>query len=398
MAETQDRRRGVLVSVDVNKTQAEQQSKPVKPPLNVVVSSRRTKDKKALFQDVCATRVGELIELIDGEDDSLIQWSFDDFEYVRILGKGGAASVVCAKENQSGYEVALKIQPAGEDAICELDIHEPLDHANIVSIMDYFFTDETFGPNQAEDDCREPDCSSSSCCCSTQSSSRSLVMILEVCAGGSLFDVIRDCPNGFMEAQQAASYFWNAVNAMHYVHNQDIIHCDLKSMNFLVHGKTLKICDFGMSVRKDEREIIGGSPVYMSPEHLMAWRHMSADFDHRADIYSLGVILFEMLVGYLPYEVLSNHAHDDSLLAHFDNLGLDDDEDDLFRMPVLDLRKLDDCTDNEPFYMPPPIFPDSVSTEAQDLILSLMEPSRKERISLSEVKRHPWILRYISQG
>jgi aurora kinase len=389
MTETQDRRRGVLVSVDVNKTQTEQQSKPVKPPVNVVVSSRRTNDKNALFQDVCATRVGELI---DGEDDSLIEWSFDDFEYVRRLGQGGSASVVGAKEKQSGYEVALKIQPAGEDAICELDIHEPLDHANIVKIMDYFFSDETFGPNQAEDDCREPSS------CSTQSSSRSLVMILEVCDGGSLFDVIRDCPNGFMEEQQAASYFWNAVNAMDYVHNQDIIHCDVKSLNFLVHGRTLKVCDFGMSVRKDEREIVGGSPVYMSPEHLMAWRHMSEDFDHRVDIYSLGVILFEMLVGYLPYEVLSNNADDDSLLADFDNLGLDDDEDDLFRMPVLDLRKLDDCTDNEPFYMPPPIFPDSVSTEAQDLILSLMEPSRKERTSLSEVKRHPWILRYISQG
>lgn len=387
MTELQDRPRGVLALVDINKTQTDRPSEASKQ----TVVSRNIQTKKALFEEVCITRAGELD---DDDDDALKQWTFDDFEYIRTLGKGGAATVVCAKEKKSGYEVALKIQPDGEDAILELDIHEPLIHVNIVSTIDYFFSEENFGPIEAIDDSNKPDDTSTS-----SETSRRLVMILEVCDGGSLFDAIRDCPNGYMEERQAVLFFWDAVNGIDYVHSQDVIHCDVKSLNFLVHDGRLKICDFGMSVPKDEREIVGGSPVYMSPEHLMAWRHMSSDFDHQVDIYSLGVILFEMLVGYSPYEVLSNNAdNDDSILAGFDNLGLDDVDNDVFRMPVLDLRKIDDCSEDEPFYMPPPIFPDSVSAEAQDLILSLMEPSINKRISLTEVKSHPWIRKYKKQG
>eukprot|EP00980_Cylindrotheca_fusiformis_P004314 scaffold919_cov130-Cylindrotheca_fusiformis.AAC.5 len=390
MRETQYRPRRVLLPVDVNKPQKERQSPIVKPK----VASTGEVARKIRFRDVCLTRVGELDDGEEDDDNDLIQWSFDDFEYVKTLGKGGTAVVVCAKEKLSGYEVALKIQPAGDDAICELDIHQDLDHTNIVRLFDYFFTEETFEPTEADEECRHSNSSS----ISTTTSSRSLVLILEVCNGGSLFDLIRDFPTGYMDEQEAASYFLDAVKAVDYVHNQKIIHCDLKSLNFLVHDGQLKMCDFGMSVPASEREIIGGSPVYMSPEHLMAWRHMSSDFDHRVDVYSLGVILFEMIVGYPPYEVLSNIASDDdSLLDDFEKLAFDDENDERFKVPVLDLRKLDDWNDDEPFYIPPPIFPNSVSADAQDLMLSLMEPSINRRISLSEVRKHPWILKYTTK-
>mmetsp|Transcript_14891 Transcript_14891/g.22740 ORF Transcript_14891/g.22740 Transcript_14891/m.22740 type:complete len:144 (+) Transcript_14891:3-434(+) len=143
-----------------------------------------------------------------------------------------------------------------------------------------------------------------------------------------------------------------------------------------------------MAVYDEEKEILGGSPAYMSPEHLMAWRHMSDNFDHRADIYSLGVILYEMLCGYLPYKVIKEGQY------------LDEGEDDIDAYidegyPILDLRTLNDYTSDEPFYIPPPIFTEEISEDGQDLVLRLMEPSIEKRITIAEVKDHPWLKRYL---
>jgi len=347
-------------------------------------------EQKKQFDYVCLTRFAETIDDED-LDDGCQEWSINDFEYIRTLGSGGTATVFRAREKQSGYHVALKVQNNGDDAVCEIDVHEPLDHPSIVKMIDYFFSDESFGPS---DNMTDPQPEASGEEDETKQKRRYLVMILELCDGGSLFDIVRDAQHGYLPEKRAKAYFRNALDAMGYFHSKDFIHCDCKSLNFLLQAKDdrLKLADFGMSVPNDCREVIGGSPVYMSPEHLMAWRHLTDDFDHRSDIYSLGVVLFEMLVGYLPYEVLNNDdAEDDenSLIASLEQLGIDDNDDE-FRPPILDLRKLDDQTADEPFYIPPPVFPDFVSGEAQDLISRLMEPCLEDRISLSEAKGHPW--------
>ena len=236
-----------------------------------------------------------------------------------------------------------------------------------------------------------------------------------------------------------------------YLHSQDIIHCDIKPANWLVDGRgedaRLRLADFGMAVQTDAREIVGGSPVYMAPEHLLAWRDLSDKFDHRTDIYSLGVVLYEMLMGYLPYEVLEadsdaevepslslssgldysenqnnndgngneNNGKVESVAKALEGLSLVDDgknherpsieeeqvenketesssidDDDDCGYPVLDLRKLNDVNSDQPFYIPPPIFIEEISEEAQDLIMRLMEPSASKRITLEEAKDHEW--------
>lgn len=211
----------------------------------------------------------------------------------------------------------------------------------------------------------------------------------------------------------------DAIRALRYLHSKDIIHCDVKPANWLVQGEdentVIKLADFGMAVTSDAKEVVGGSPVYMAPEHLVAWRDLTDNFDHRTDIYSLGVVLYEMLMGYLPYEVLEAEKSrnggvsesedvDNTLAKQFFDLSVSDpsvnnnhlEESDTNDIdlnngyPVLDLRKLNDATSDQPFYIPPPIFVEDISTEAQDLILRLMEPSATKRITLEEAQEHEW--------
>ena len=383
-------------------------------------------DTEAAFRSVCLSRICGSYDDYDDDDDDDSQlqvWTVDDFEYMKRLGQGGSATVYAARERQSGHMVALKVQEILEvggggdfyddgegEALYEVDIHDSVnEHACIVRMHDYFFSGVPFGPpeenpsdgnagtalNEDDDETADQD-------------KRYLIMILQLCTGGSLFDIIRDAPMGYLSEPQASAFLWDAMDALDYVHQQGIIHCDIKPLNFLVHDGTCMLADFGMGVHNDSRVIVGGSPMYMAPEHLKAWRYMTCNFDHKTDIYSLGVILFEMLVGYLPYEVIQdskdvNGATMDSMYASLcaavDNLDLDNETDEgemgVFRPPILDLRKLEDHLSDAPIYIPPPIFPDFMSTEAQDLITSLMELNPQKRLSLEDARRHAWFQKFL---
>ena len=390
-------------------------------------SASEEEQQRMDFATVCSFRVAEDLDG-DLEELGIMEWSLDDFVYERHLGSGGSAeAVVVARECQSKHAVALKIQKlaAGHhgsednDAVRELDIHEPLKHPCIVEMIDYFYTDRIFDQIKIdnEDEAENTD-------------SEYVVMILELCNGGDMFDVAQNVHEeneencfqngvvaclGFPE-QRAAKYFYDAVQALEYLHEKhEIIHCDIKSQNFLVHNdpasgeSTLKLADFGMAVRYDERELVGGSPIYMAPEHLLAWRHLTSDFDYKSDIYSLGVVLYEILVGYLPYEVIENKTNnsgieeDLELDKAFEKLTVASEEEESLGsgsglgLPILDLRKLDDTTSDEPFYVPPPIFPDFVSADARDLISRLMEPEPTTRLSLCQVREHPWLKRHVKK-
>lgn len=351
----------------------------------------------------------------DDSDLDSLGWSYtlDDFRFVRKLGTGGSAEVYEALETASCTLYALKVQPASEDAMCELDLHIPLKHENVCEMIDYFYTNtKPFG------DC-DPETRDEASTSESPAQSTYLCTILEACNGGDLHDVIDEYVA--VPEDLAAKYVLGAIDALLYLHSMDMIHCDIKPANFLLDGRgsgaVVKLADFGMAVKTDAKEVVGGSPVYMAPEHLLAWRDLTDDFDHRTDVYSLGVVLYELLMGYLPYEVLEaepvpkyKNANEGetcgSLANELSSLALAGPENEASVLkaelkesiengyPVLDLRKINDASSDHSFYVPPPIFVEEISDEARDLILCLMEPSVSKRITLEEARDHAWFRKF----
>ena len=235
-------------------------------------------------------------------------WSMDDYSIKSELGSGGVATVYNAIEKTSGYQVAIKVQSIdSDDAISEILLHRKLNHISIVNVIGYFCSDhQDLSPVSIskDDDAVLPSNDKKECLC----------IILELCEQGSLSDIIdkRDC--GLSE-KEAAGYFINMINALEYLHcEHQLIHSDIKPTNFLIDkDSNAKLCDFGMAIPFDSNTIVGGSVQYMAPEYLVAWYQFNDDdegekvFDNKVDIYSLGVTLFEMLFGYLPYDVIENN-------------------------------------------------------------------------------------------
>ena len=193
----------------------------------------------------------------------------------RLIGKG-AFSKVYLGIDEVGNKVALKITPNHNDAdkLCikrEIEVLSKINHKNIVKLLDYIEGVEN------------------------------TVLVLEYCDGVCIKD------KGVLPEDVAIRYLCQILSAMNYLVRNKIIHRDLKSTNILLtKDDTIKLADFGFArVINDEiMESYMGSPIYMSPEMLF-----KQIYDNRTDIWSLGIVYYEMLTGNPPYidEVYTKH-------------------------------------------------------------------------------------------
>jgi serine/threonine-protein kinase len=210
--------------------------------------------------------------------DTLINTLFDGrYRVIRRLGSGGMANVYLAEDEELGRRVAIKVldeKHANDEQFVERFRREAknaasLSHPNIVSIYDR---------GEAE---------------------RTYYIAMEYIEGRTLKDLI--VARGPLPVDQAVSYARQILGAVRFAHRKGIVHRDIKPHNVLVDTDgRLKVTDFGIAragtSQMTEAGSIIGTAQYLSPEQARG-----ASVDQRSDLYSVGIVLNEMLTGAVPF-------------------------------------------------------------------------------------------------
>ncbi|ADM12077.1 serine/threonine protein kinase [Encephalitozoon intestinalis ATCC 50506] len=254
-----------------------------------------------------------------------LQRKFLNFDITGVLGSGSYGDVLSAVDKITGMDVAIKFAKKDVDQwknSFEPKIQLILDHENICKL---------YG------------------CIST---SRNLVLVLELVRGIDLHKYIRR--NGRLSETHARSLFVQMLYGVDYLHSHSIVHRDLKLENIMISGESVKICDFGLSAFYDRSSVLKdycGTPQCAPPEIMRGIPYVGPE----VDIWCLGVILYAMVHGRLPFE-----DADISLMG---------------RNAILSKMKIDG----------------SLSDELKDLIRRIIEPDRSMRIEIDQIMKHPWI-------
>ncbi|KAJ6661902.1 hypothetical protein lerEdw1_013073 [Lerista edwardsae] len=200
-----------------------------------------------------------------------------NYRLLKTIGKGNFAKVKLARHILTGREVAIKIidktqlNPTSlQKLFREVRIMKILNHPNIVKLFEVIETEKT------------------------------LYLIMEYASGGEVFDYL--VAHGRMKEKEARAKFRQIVSAVQYCHQKRIVHRDLKAENLLLDADmNIKIADFGFSNEftvGNKLDTFCGSPPYAAPELFQGKKYDGPE----VDVWSLGVILYTLVSGSLPFD------------------------------------------------------------------------------------------------
>ena len=280
-----------------------------------------------------------------------------------ILGNGvnGGVKTVVNKFTKRQYAlktIDLKDLKRAEDAKVELDILIlAMGHPNFVQMEDYYLEDSN------------------------------LYLVMEKLNHGSLFD--RLAVDGLLEEKDTARVIRDIAVALKCLHQFDITHRDVKLENIMCSSEDIfpaKLIDFGFASgasrksccdnhRNDIFNSIVGTPSFMAPEVAESYLGSDNHFTKMCDMWSLGIVLFEIIYGVLPF-------------ARSENCGCPDQNCDECIKSLLNSILRDNytvrCESNN-----------FVSEGAKDLISKLLEKNPTKRYTADQVLGHPWILEHV---
>jgi len=257
--------------------------------------------------------------------------------FPKQLGTGSFGRVYLVSHNETKELFALKtiekrkiMTTYGKLDIIynEINIHSKLSHQNIIKLYNMHEDDETIN------------------------------IIMEYAPNGNLYQMIKKEKNGFSESK-AFDYFIQVINAVYYLHSNNIIHRDIKPENLLLcEDNKLKLCDFGWAkeLSLENRSTFCGTMEYMAPEIVG-----SENYDYSVDIWSLGILLYELLFGHSPFKGSNTNNIIQNIKSH--ELNYDDKN-------------------------------KKISKSCKDLIQKLLNMNPQKRLKIKDILEHPFIKKH----
>ncbi|CAG9316326.1 unnamed protein product [Blepharisma stoltei] len=264
----------------------------------------------------------------------------EHYKFIKILGHGHFGTVreaIRLHQSTRQQKYAIKSIPISKihsiDVLKnELEILQQADHPNIIKLFQCY-----------ED-------------------SNYVHLVMELCTGGDLLeDFLR---KGVLDEETAAKWLEKICSAVTYLHNLHICHRDIKPENFLLTTRLpdaeLKMIDFGLSTKfsEDQKELhsVVGTPYYLAPEVI------NKNYGVECDVWSIGIMMYLLLGGYVPFTGDNHHEVFDKILH----------EELVFRHERWEL----------------------ISNDAKDLLSQMLTKSTTNRIKLPQVLKHSWFKRY----
>ncbi|PSS18186.1 Serine/threonine-protein kinase [Actinidia chinensis var. chinensis] len=253
----------------------------------------------------------------------------ENYHVIELVGEGSFGKVYKGRRKYTGQTVAMKFilkhgksEKDIQNLRQEIEILRKLKHENVIEMLDSFESPHEF-------------------------------CVVTEFAQGELFEILED--DKCLPEEQVQAIAKQLVRALHYLHSNRIIHRDMKPQNILIGaGSVIKLCDFGfaraMSTNTVVLRSIKGTPLYMAPELVR-----EQPYNHTADLWSLGVILYELFVGQPPFYTNSVYA----LIRH------------IIKDPVK--------------------YPDNMSTSFKSFLKGLLNKEPQNRLTWPALLEHPFV-------
>ncbi len=306
---------------------------------NNLVNSLKRRQSENLTEQYVFITSGDFKEKINFDE----KYAYENFTKViedifpKQLGSGSFGRVYLVSHNDLKSLFALKVIDKRKLMVSygkldiiynEINIHSKLAHENIIKLY-----------NVHEDN-------------------ENINIIMEYAENGNLYELISKEKNGLTEAK-AFDYFIQVVNAVYYLHNNNIIHRDIKPENILIgNDNKIKLCDFGWAkeLTLENRSTFCGTVEYMAPEIVG-----SENYDYSVDIWSLGILLYELLYGHSPFKASNTKNVILNIKTH--ELTYDDKN-------------------------------KQISKSCKDLIQKLLDSNPQKRLKIKDILEHPFVKKH----